>query len=248
MNKVFIAMVRPGLPIGGKASPTVLAVPGRKSGTPRRMIARRLLATALTFALAPAVASTPASAASCSPTKPPLDAASKQVAGGNMLWIGRDGSVGITTPAGTGVVQVPNAGPLPLQAMLVDAQQNGQQQLIVSNGRGAHLYLVNGCDITTVVDQEGKPFVFDLENLRGTGTGIGCAEIGDGRHLVGLQAQAGDSGWTVRRTEIVLNGATATLGRSDTVAAPSQQDPVVTAAQSITCGDQTIAEDGVQQP
>jgi len=212
------------------------------------MIARLLLATALTFALAPAVATAPVSAGPCGQTKPPLDAASKQVGHGNMLWVGRDGSVGITTPAGTGVVQVPNAGPLPLQAMLVDAQLNGQQQLIVSNGRGAHLYLVNGCDITAVVDAQGNPFVFDLQNLRGAGTGIGCADLGGGRHLVGLQAQAGDGGWTVRRTEIVLDGVTATPGRSDTVSASSAQDPAVTAAQSITCGDQTIAKDGVQQP
>ena len=212
------------------------------------MIARLLAATALALAAVSGVATAPASAGPCSPIKPPLDAASKQVARGDMLWVSRDGSVGITTPAGTGVVQVPNAGPMPLQAFLVDAQQNGQQQLIVSNGRGAHLYLVNGCDITTVVDQQGNPFVFDLENLRGAGTGIGCADLGDGRHLVGLQAQVGDSGWTVRRTEIVLEGAIATLGRSDTVAASSQQDPAVTAAQSITCGDQTIAKDGVQQP
>lgn len=211
------------------------------------MIGRLLGAAALTFALLPA-AGAPASAGSCSPTKPPLDAASKQVARGDMLWVSRDGSVGITTPAGTGVVQVPNAGPMPLQAMLIDAQRNGQQQLIVSNGRGAHLYLVNGCDITTVVDQQGNPFVFDLQNLRGTGTGIGCSDFGDGRHLVALQAQVGPTGWTVRRTEIVLDGATAKLGRSDIVAAPSQQDPTVTAAQSITCGEQTITKDGVQQP
>ena len=35
MNKVFIAMMRLGLPISGKESPTVLTVPGRKSGKPR---------------------------------------------------------------------------------------------------------------------------------------------------------------------------------------------------------------------
>jgi hypothetical protein len=212
------------------------------------MITRLLRAAALALTVAPAVTAAPASAGPCSETKPPLDATSKQVGRGDMLWVGGDGSVGITTPAGTGVVQVANAGPLPLQALLIDAQQNGQQQLIVSNGRGAHLYLVSGCNITTVVDQQGNPFVFDLENLRGAGTGIGCSDLGDGRHLVGLQAQVGDSGWTVRRTEIVLDGATATLGRSDTVAASSAQDPAVTAAQTITCGDQTITKDGVQQP
>jgi deazaflavin-dependent oxidoreductase (nitroreductase family) len=35
MNKVFIAMMRVGIPISGKESPMVLTVPGRKSGKPR---------------------------------------------------------------------------------------------------------------------------------------------------------------------------------------------------------------------
>lgn len=35
MNKVFIAVMRLGIPISGKESPVVLTVPGRKSGKPR---------------------------------------------------------------------------------------------------------------------------------------------------------------------------------------------------------------------
>jgi deazaflavin-dependent oxidoreductase (nitroreductase family) len=34
-NKVFMAMLRLGLPISGKEGPVVLTVPGRKSGEPR---------------------------------------------------------------------------------------------------------------------------------------------------------------------------------------------------------------------
>jgi hypothetical protein len=211
------------------------------------MLTRLLLSAAVAVASVSIFATAPATAQNCSQTKPPYDAASKQVDHGDMLWISRTGTVGITTPAGTGVVQVQNAGPMPLQALLIDAQQNGQRQLIVSNGRGAHLYLVNGCDITTVIDQQGQPFMFDLENLRGQGTGIGCADLGEGRRLVSLQAVVGDNGWTVRRTAIDFDGATAKSGRSDTQNASSQQDPIVTAAQSITCGDLTMAKDGVTQ-
>ena len=36
MNKVFMFMLRLGLPISGKEGPVVLTVPGRKSGQPRR--------------------------------------------------------------------------------------------------------------------------------------------------------------------------------------------------------------------
>ena len=35
MNKLFMAMLRLGLPISGKEGPLVLTVPGRKSGDPR---------------------------------------------------------------------------------------------------------------------------------------------------------------------------------------------------------------------
>ena len=35
LNKVFMAMMRLGLPISGKEAPMVLTVPGRKSGEPR---------------------------------------------------------------------------------------------------------------------------------------------------------------------------------------------------------------------
>jgi hypothetical protein len=53
---------------------------------------------------------------------------------------------------------------------------------------------------------------------------------------------------TVRRTEIDLNGATATIGRSDTVTAPSDQDPAWATAHDISCGDLIISRDGVQAP
>jgi hypothetical protein len=218
------------------------------------MLTRLLLGLALAMAASiltatPAMVTAPhASADNCSQTKPPLDAASKQVDRGDMLWVSHTGAVGVTTPAGTGVVQVDNAGPIPLQALLIDAEQNAMRQLIVSNGRGAHLYLVSGCDITTVIDPQGAPFLFDLENLRGNGTGIGCLDIGAGPHLVGLQATLGPTGWTVRRTQIDFAGATATPGRSDTVPAASAQDPAVTQAQTISCRELTITKDGVQQP
>jgi len=47
---------------------------------------------------------------------------------------------------------------------------------------------------------------------------------------------------------IDLNGTVATIGPSDTVTATSAQDPAVTSAQTISCGNLTIGQDGVQQP
>lgn len=176
------------------------------------------------------------------------------------LWVGqfRDGSgrpvraVGITTASGANSdVQVLSASPIPLTALAIDAQQDGQHQVIVSDGRGAHLYAFADCRLQTVADNQGAPFLFDLQDLRGNGTGIGCGNLGPpmpGRHLVGLRASNEDGQWTVRRTEIDLNGTLATIGTSDTLTATSAQDPVVVSAQTISCGDLTISKDGVQQP
>jgi hypothetical protein len=63
-----------------------------------------------------------------------------------------------------------------------------------------------------------------------------------------LRGQEDKPLWIVRRTEIDLNGATATIGRSDAVTATSDQDPAWTTAGDISCGDLTIARDGVQEP
>ncbi|WP_059015731.1 hypothetical protein [Mycobacterium sp. M26] len=200
-------------------------------------------------ALVAATVNAPAAQADpfCTEDGPPPGSASKPYDGGT-LWVSPDGLVGVTTDAGNGRVRVLSASPMPLQAMVVDAQANGQRQLIVSNGRVAHLFALAGCKIDMVYDGQGEPFQFDLQNLRGKGTGVGCSDLGDGPHLVGLQALPDGSGYTVRRTEIDLDGSTATIGRSDTVPGTSPQDPVVAWAMTISCGERTMTQDGVQQP
>jgi hypothetical protein len=221
----------------------------------------------LVAALLTVPAARSSAAGGCAPTgaPPPADVTQRKVGDldwdgrPDTLWVGqvRDGDghiervVGITTASGdNSQVQVTSASPIPLVALAVDAQQDGQHQIIVSDGRSAHLYVFANCRIQTVADNQGAPFLFDLQNLRDHGTGVGCGDLGPpsaGRHLVGLQAV--DNGqWTVRRTEIELNGTLATIGESDTVAVGSAQDPAVTSAQTISCGNLTIAKDGVQQP
>jgi hypothetical protein len=216
------------------------------------LIRAALGAAVLSAALgAPAAAADPGPPGCPADTAPPAGAATRQIdvdGTAETLWVSADGMVGLVTPAGTGAVNVRSASPIPLQALLIDAQDNGRQQLIVSNGRGAWLYAVDGCTIRTVLGPDGTPFLFDLQNLRDHGTGVGCSDLGDGRQLVGLQALPVDGGWVVHRTAIDLDGDHATIGRSDTVTADSAVDPAVTSAQTISCGDRTIAADGVTQP
>jgi hypothetical protein len=230
----------------------------------RRALLMVLLLVAAWFNL-PAARSFAAGGCAPSGTPPPADVARRKVSDldwdgrPDTLWVGqsRDGDgridrvVGVTTASGDNAqVQVVSASPIPLAALAIDAQKDGQHQIIVSDGRSAQLYVFANCRLQTVADNQGAPFLFDLQNLRDHGTGVGCGDLGPaspGRHLVGLQA-LDDGLWTVRRTEIDLNGTLATIGPSDTVTAASAQDPAVTSAQTISCGDLTLAKDGVQQP
>lgn len=158
--------------------------------------------------------------------------------------------VGVSTASGARTeVDITSASPIPLRALAIEAQGDGRHQVIVSDGRSARLYAFADCRLQVVVDEHyGRPFVFDLENLRDDGTGVGCSDLGDGRRLVGLQALDSGGEWTVRRTEINLDGTRAATGRSDTLTATSAQDPVVVSAQTISCGALSIDQDGVQQP
>ncbi len=205
-------------------------------------------------------------AAGCAPggAPPPADTARRQVADldgdglPDTLWVGRfqdntgrvNRVVGVTTATGANSdVEVTSASPIGLTALAIDAQNDGGNQIIVSDGRGARLYTFAACQLQTVVDaHNGRPFLFDLQNLRDTGTGVGCSDLGDGRRLVALQALQNAGQWSVRRTEVELTGATAITGKSDTVMATSAQDLAVTSAETISCGDLTISKDGVEQP
>jgi hypothetical protein len=204
----------------------------------------------------------------CAPggSPPPADAAQRQVGdldgdgSPDTLWVGQFRGadartvrvVGVTTGSGANSdVQISSASPMPLAALAIDAQNDGGNQIIVSDGRSARLYTFAECRTQAVADSGDAPFAFDLQNLRDHGTGVGCSDLGSpsvGRHLVGLQALQNDGQWTVRRTEVDLHGTLATIGQSDTVTATSAQDPAVTSAETISCGDLTISKDGVQQP
>lgn len=59
-------------------------------------------------------------------------------------------------------MQVLSATPLPLAALVIDARDNGTHQLIVSDGRQAHFYVLCECRIKTVADSR-----------------VGCSDLGD---------------------------------------------------------------------
>jgi hypothetical protein len=188
----------------------------------------------------------------CGPGGPPPGAASKDVTDAfgqpAKLWI-TDAAVGIATANGYGEADIHSPSPLRRSALLIDAHNDGNHQIIVDTGREAILYAVTGCVITPVVDQYGASFRFDLAHRMGNGDGIGCSDLGGGRRLVGLLQLRDEQDkplLRVRRTEIELNGATAAIGRSDTISAVSDQDPAWRTAGAISCGDLTMRRDGIQ--
>jgi hypothetical protein len=206
-------------------------------------------------ALGTVTAPTAAADTACTPGgRPPRDATSKDVSDvygqRATLWVS-DTAVGITTPEGTGQAAIESASPLQRSALLVDAQQDGNHQIIVDTGREAILYVVSGCTIAPAVDEHGDSVRLDIGHRRGLGDGVGCSDLGDGRHLtqlIQLRDDLDNPLMVVRRTEIDMNGSTATTGRSDTVTATSEHDPAWTSASNISCGDLTIARDGVAAP
>jgi hypothetical protein len=230
---------------------------------------RRLLLVWLVLAAFAGATPAARAAAGCAAggAAPPAETAHRQVADldgdgvADTLWVGRfqDGTgrvnrvVGVTTASGANSdVQISSASPIGLTALAIDAQNDGGNQIIVSDGRGARLYTFADCRLHNVIDaHDGRPFLFDLQNLRDQGTGVGCGDLGPpsvGRHLLALQALQNDGRWTVRRTEVDVTGTRASTGKSDTVMATSAEDPAVTSAETISCGKLTISKDGVQQP
>jgi hypothetical protein len=161
--------------------------------------------------------------AGCGPGGPPAGAASKDVSdiyGQPATLRMTNLIVGITTAQGYGEAAIQSASPIERHALLIDAQQDGNHQIVVDTGREAELYAVSGCTITTVIDQAGAcrswahcqagmPFLFDMGHRAGNGDGIGCSDLGDGRHLVELLPKNNNGQWTVRRTGIDLHSATA---------------------------------------
>ena len=115
----------------------------------------------------------------CRDGGPPPKAASKDVSAvfgePATLWIS-DTVVGLTTPEGYSSAKVLSPSPLQRTAMMIDAQQDGQHQIIVDTGREAILYTVSGCRINPAVDQQGNDFRFDIGHRRGTGE-IGRAHV-----------------------------------------------------------------------
>lgn len=161
-------------------------------------------------------------------------------------WIARvndQTEIGITTASNaTFSYDVSSASPIAPGAFV--SKLGGRFISLYSDGRGAEVHVISNCTFVQPKDNKGVPYTFDLQNLRGNGTGVGC--VSD--NLVGYLAKGDGSTFTVTQTIVTLSadGAMASNGAVSTIASgvPASDSRVKT-AESVTCGGDNLASDGV---
>jgi len=168
------------------------------------------------------------------------------------LWIATepdaDGGVpfGITTAAGgTFGTTIRSASPVARSVLVADVTGEGQLIALASDNRQVLLYGISSCSFVPELNAEGQQYAFDL-GFTGFGTGVGCVDANrDGTtDLVGLMYEAETNGaGTISRTIVTLDGPQARNGRTDTV--PVTRASEAEEAQTVSCGDVTLADDGV---
>ncbi|HEY0186407.1 MAG TPA: hypothetical protein VGC67_02865 [Cellulomonas sp.] len=180
------------------------------------------------------------------------------------LWLTTVGSgtgraVGVTTATGaTTSLPVDLAGPAGATALALGPDAGTADELLVTDGRLADLLIVRDCTLVAVTDADGAPWQFDL-GYTGYGTGTGCVDVGGtgSTVLAGLDLTDGSgtgtgtgtgTAQTVTRTAIDVTGTVAAAGVSDRVTVQPDDTAALDSARTITCGDRTLADDGVHEP
>lgn len=167
------------------------------------------------------------------------------------VWVASPGDgrrvLGVETAAGGGAkVDIESASPVAIQVLVADADGTPPVELFVSDNRGVQLWAFDDCALQPVTDPDGQPYLFDL-GLRGFGTGVGCVD-GD---LVGLNVTSDDPAGEVRwtRTVITRDGLVADEGpTTDGTYRHPQDDAAIELLRQVTCGDLTMAANGIAQP
>ena len=152
---------------------------------------------------------------------------------------------GVTTASGaTASYPLISASPIARSGLV--ARLGSRVISLESDGRGAYVHVFVDCKFLQPLNIGGQPYTFDLQNLRGNGTGVGCAAA----QLVGYQALDKGSGFTVtqRTVQLSADGTKATSGTGSTVGVNlSSTDPRVKTAESVSCDSVTMTNGGVRE-
>jgi hypothetical protein len=153
---------------------------------------------------------------------------------------------GVRTASGAVLsATIRSASPVARSVLFADVTGHGEVIALASDNRQVQLWSVSGCQLVAEQNVQGQQYAFDL-GFTGYGTGVGCVDAdGDGTtDLVGLEYVPEPQGaGTIQRTIVVLTGPQARNGATDTV--PVTRASTVDEAHSVTCGDLTMAANGV---
>jgi hypothetical protein len=155
----------------------------------------------------------------------------------------------VTAAGGRSEAMITSASPSAASAFVANLDQKGPVEILISDNRQAYLFAYVNCAVTIVRNAQNRQYSFDL-GFRGIGTGVGCAPSASGRDLVGLNITSQTAtavGWT--RTVITLSGTSARAGATTAGTFVQPQDAIaISLLSTISCGDQTISENGIHQP
>ncbi|UNX54902.1 hypothetical protein MF406_00960 [Georgenia sp. TF02-10] len=162
----------------------------------------------------------------------------------DQLWLsgGDPRTLGVATASGAVLsTEFTSAAPQAASALGQRLGDGGPAVVLLDTGRAVDLYAVVDCEIVPTQNDQGEQYTFD-RGFTGYGTGVGCVDLGSGLQLVGLKAESDEAGerFTVTRTAVELadGGRTAANGPGEVVAEDAAaDDPVVTSAQAVTCGE-----------
>jgi hypothetical protein len=166
-------------------------------------------------------------------------------------WIATVGGAtefGVTTASGaTFSYSVTSASPI-ARGGFVARLTSSRVISMLTDGRQAYLHVVANCAFVQPASSNGKPYTFDLQNLRGNGTGVGCIAADNGAEVVGYQATSVNGGTTVTQTIIQLDaaGTGASNGAVSTVVTGvASNSPIALTANTVSCGSVSVSSGGV---
>jgi len=147
---------------------------------------------------------------------------------------------GITTASGATITLIDTlAGPNTHSGWTAQLH-NGVVVSVIDDGRGAELHALVDCDFVTPRGVDGRAYTFDMQNLRGFGTGVGCLEVEGGLELNGFQlSENRDDTFSLMSTGISVStdGLSAMNGYTAVDADLPADDRRVAVARSSTCAD-----------
>ena len=120
---------------------------------------------------------------------------------------------------------------------------NGVVVTVLDDGRGAVLHALVDCAFVTPIGVDARPYAFDMQNLRGFGTGVGCLEVEGGLELNGLQvSQNRDDSYSLMSTGITVStdGLTAMNGYTAVESSLPEEDRRVALARTSSCADTPV--------